>query len=113
MIREKRLFIPYVHEEEFVGFPESVVLWKNSIRPTLGIAPINPHSRFEKERTASSKAEGPEASSSGFFLKLLSISSPARAAKVKASLPLVLRHDHGENIQAFPPVIMAQPYLLS
>ncbi len=44
MIREKRLFIPYVHEEEFVGFPESVVLWKNSIRPTLGIAPINPHS---------------------------------------------------------------------
>lgn len=32
---------PYVHEEELVGFPESVVLWKNSIGPSVGIAPIN------------------------------------------------------------------------
>lgn len=32
---------PYVHEEELVGFPESVVLWKNSTGPSVGIAPIN------------------------------------------------------------------------
>ncbi|SET65320.1 hypothetical protein SAMN05216412_11171 [Nitrosospira multiformis] len=36
---------PYVHEEELVGFPESVVLWENSTGPSVGIAPINPHSR--------------------------------------------------------------------
>lgn len=35
---------PYVHEEELVGFPESVVLWENSTGPSVGIAPINPHS---------------------------------------------------------------------
>ena len=35
---------PYVHEEELVGFPESVVLWENSSGPSVGIAPINPHS---------------------------------------------------------------------
>jgi hypothetical protein len=68
--RKKGSLSPYVHEEELVGFPESVVLWKNSIGPTLGIAPINPHSRFEKERTASSKVEGPGVScSSGSFLE--------------------------------------------
>jgi len=32
---------PYVHEEELVGFPESVVLWENSTGPSVGIAPIN------------------------------------------------------------------------
>lgn len=32
---------PYVHEEELVGFPESVVLWKNSTGPSVGIAPIS------------------------------------------------------------------------
>jgi len=35
---------PYVHEEELVGFPESVVLWENTIGPSVGIAPINPPS---------------------------------------------------------------------
>jgi hypothetical protein len=35
---------PYVHEEELVGFPESVVLWENSTGPSVGIAPIHPHS---------------------------------------------------------------------
>jgi acyl-CoA reductase-like NAD-dependent aldehyde dehydrogenase len=35
---------PYVHEEKLVGFPESVVLWENTIGPSVGIAPINPPS---------------------------------------------------------------------
>ena len=35
---------PYVHEEELVAFPESVVLWENSTGPSVGIAPIHPHS---------------------------------------------------------------------
>ncbi|SEP36918.1 hypothetical protein SAMN05216316_2653 [Nitrosovibrio sp. Nv6] len=35
---------PYVHGEELVGFPESVVLWENSTGPSVGIAPINPSS---------------------------------------------------------------------
>jgi hypothetical protein len=35
---------PYVHEEELVSFPESVVLWENSTGPSVGIAPINPPS---------------------------------------------------------------------
>ncbi len=37
---------PYVHEEELVGFPESVVLWKNSRGPSIGIAPINADGNF-------------------------------------------------------------------
>jgi len=32
---------PYVHEEELIGFLESVVLWENSIGPSVDIAPIN------------------------------------------------------------------------
>lgn len=35
---------PYVHEEELVGFPESVVLWETATGPSVGIAPINPPS---------------------------------------------------------------------
>ena len=35
---------PYVHEEELVDFPESIVLWETSTGPSVGIAPINPHS---------------------------------------------------------------------
>ena len=35
---------PYVHEEKLVGFPESVVLCKNSTGHSTGIAPINRHS---------------------------------------------------------------------
>ena len=35
---------PYVHEEELVGFPESVVLWEAGTRPSVGIAPIIPRS---------------------------------------------------------------------
>lgn len=35
---------PYVHEEELVGFPESVVLWENSTGPSVGLALINPPS---------------------------------------------------------------------
>jgi hypothetical protein len=35
---------PYVHEEELVGFPESVVLWENITGPSVGIAPISPPS---------------------------------------------------------------------
>jgi hypothetical protein len=30
---------PYAHEEEFLGFPESVVLWENSTGPSVRIAP--------------------------------------------------------------------------
>ena len=39
---------PYVHEEALVGFPESVVLWKNSTGPSVGIAPINAESNSQK-----------------------------------------------------------------
>ena len=35
---------PYVHEEELVGFPESVVFWDNKTGLSVGIAPINPPS---------------------------------------------------------------------
>ena len=37
---------PYVHEEKLVGFPESIVLWENSMGSSVGIAPINPPSHF-------------------------------------------------------------------
>jgi hypothetical protein len=30
--------VPYVHEEELLGFPESVVLWENSTGPSVRIA---------------------------------------------------------------------------
>ena len=32
---------PYVHEEELVDFPESIVLWETSTGPSVGIAPID------------------------------------------------------------------------
>ena len=35
---------PYVHEEELVGFPESVVHWEKSTGPSVGLALINPSS---------------------------------------------------------------------
>jgi len=35
---------PYVHEEELVGFPESVVLWENRTGASVDIAPISPPS---------------------------------------------------------------------
>jgi hypothetical protein len=44
---------PYVHEEELIGFPESVVLWENSTGPSVGIAPINPHSHSADSTTSS------------------------------------------------------------
>ena len=39
-----RSLAPYVHEEELVGFPESVVFWENRTGLSVGIAPINPPS---------------------------------------------------------------------
>ena len=39
-----RSLAPYVHEEELVGFPESVVFWDNKTGLSVGIAPINPPS---------------------------------------------------------------------
>jgi hypothetical protein len=39
---------PYVHEEALDGFPELVVLWKNSTGPSVGIAPINADSKSPK-----------------------------------------------------------------
>lgn len=35
---------PYVHEEELVGFPESVVLWETGTGASVGIAPIDSRS---------------------------------------------------------------------
>jgi len=32
----------YVHEEQLVGFPESIVLWVNSVGSSVGIAPLIP-----------------------------------------------------------------------
>lgn len=34
---------PYVHEEQLVGFPESIVLWANSMGASVGIAPLVPY----------------------------------------------------------------------
>ena len=39
-----RSLAPYVHEEELIGFPESVVFWDNKTGLSVGIAPINPPS---------------------------------------------------------------------
>lgn len=36
-----RSLAPYIHEEELIGFPESVVFWDNKTGLSVGIAPIN------------------------------------------------------------------------